>query len=122
MEFGTTLLWITHDMGVVAEIADDVAVMYGGRIVEHASSTQIFNRPVHPYTRALLASFTSGRLAQAKEPFATIEGQPPLDRIPPGCPFHPRCPYALDRCSTEMPEERVEPVRHAVRCHVRSFA
>lgn len=117
-EYGTTLLWITHDMGVVAEIADDVGVMYGGRIVEHASAEDIFHHACHPYTVALLASFTSGRLARAKEPFATIEGLPPLDRIPPGCPFHPRCAYAMDRCSTEVPAERVERVGHSVSCHL----
>ncbi len=117
-EHGTTLLWITHDMGVIAEIADDVGVMYGGRLVEHSSVDELFRHAAHPYTAALLASFTSGRLARAKEPFVTIEGLPPLDRIPPGCPFHPRCAYAMDRCRTKVPAERVESNGHSVCCHL----
>ncbi|MGH9294593.1 MAG: oligopeptide/dipeptide ABC transporter ATP-binding protein, partial [Acidimicrobiales bacterium] len=116
-EHGTTLLWITHDMGVVAEIADDVAVMYGGRIVEHGSADEVFGRPQHPYARALLASFTSGRLAAPKRPFEIIEGLPPVDAIPPGCPFHPRCPSALERCASEMPEVSTDG-GHMVRCHL----
>ncbi|MGH9169425.1 MAG: ABC transporter ATP-binding protein [Acidimicrobiales bacterium] len=116
-EFGTTLLWITHDMGVVAEIADDVAVMYGGRIVEHGTASEVFGQARHPYTRALLASFTSGRAAKAKEPFAAIAGLPPVDHIPPGCPFHPRCALALQVCASEMPAvSRLGD--HMVRCHV----
>jgi len=117
-EFGTTLVWITHDMGVIAELADDVCVMYGGRVVEHSSALTLFKSPRHPYTRALLNSFTSGRRAAAKEPFETIEGLPPVDVVPPGCPFHPRCPYAEARCSTDLPFPTVLPNGHMVRCHL----
>jgi oligopeptide/dipeptide ABC transporter ATP-binding protein len=117
-EHRTTLLWITHDMGVVAEIADDVAVMYGGRIVEHAPARDVFAAPRHPYSQALLSSFTSGRLARPKAPFETIEGSPPVDRIPPGCPFHPRCPLAVDRCRTEVPLPRDAGRDHRVACHL----
>jgi oligopeptide/dipeptide ABC transporter ATP-binding protein len=117
-EHGTTLLWITHDMGVVAEIADDVAVMYGGRVVEHASARDVFHHPVHPYTKALLSSFTSGRLARPKAPFETIEGSPPVDHIPPGCPFHPRCQHAFDRCRVEVPRPRYVGTAHSVSCHL----
>jgi oligopeptide/dipeptide ABC transporter ATP-binding protein len=117
-ELGTTLVWITHDMGVVAEIADDVAVMYGGRIVEHSLAANIFHRPRQPYTKALLSSFSSGRLARPKEPFEAIEGSPPVDHIPPGCPFHPRCPHAFDRCRSEVPELRRVEDDHRVACHL----
>ncbi len=117
-EYRTTLLWITHDMGVVAEIADDVAVMYGGRIVEHSTARNVFATPLHPYTKALLSSFTTGRLARPKTPFETIKGSPPVDRIPPGCPFHPRCPLAVDRCRTEVPLPREAGPAHRVACHL----
>jgi oligopeptide/dipeptide ABC transporter ATP-binding protein len=115
-EHRTTLLWITHDMGVVAEIADDVAVMYGGRIVEHAPARAVFSAPLHPYTKALLSSFTTGRLARPKAPFETIEGAPPVGQIPPGCPFHPRCPLVTDRCRAEVPLPRGS--GHRVACHL----
>ena len=103
-------------MGVVAEIADDVAVMYGGRIVEHAPARAVFAAPLHPYTKALLSSFTTGRLARPKAPFETIEGAPPVGQIPPGCPFHPRCPLVTDRCRTEVPLPRGS--GHRVACHL----
>ncbi len=115
---GTTLMWITHDMGVVAEIADEIAVMYGGRVVENGTAPEVFRDPVHPYTSALLSSFISGRKAAPKEPFLAIEGSPPVDAIPPGCPFHPRCPHAFSPCLEEMPEVRSLPSGHRVSCHL----
>jgi peptide/nickel transport system permease protein len=100
---GTAIMLITHDLGVVASTCDRVAVMYAGQIVELGSLNQVFEAPRHPYTRALLASAT--RLDDPPgEPLPSIAGQPPdLRAIPTGCPFHPRCPEALDRCSREMP-------------------
>ncbi|MGH9291294.1 MAG: ABC transporter ATP-binding protein [Acidimicrobiales bacterium] len=117
-DYGTTLVWITHDMGVVAEIADEIAVMYGGRLVENGSALDVFRRAVHPYTSALLSSFTSGRLAAPKEPFLAIDGSPPVDTIPPGCPFHPRCVDAFGPCPSAVPEMREVAPGHRVACHL----
>jgi peptide/nickel transport system ATP-binding protein len=118
-EFGSAIVMITHDLGVVAEIADDVVVMYAGQIVESGAVGEIFTRPQHPYTWGLLGSLPRlegevGRLAQ-------IPGQPPSLLAPPaGCRFHPRCPYALDVCASEPP--RLAPTagdaRHRSACHL----
>jgi oligopeptide transport system ATP-binding protein len=96
------LILITHDLGVVAEVADRIAVMYAGRIVEHADVHSLYANPCHPYTRALLESIprvdTKGTVLKA------IRGLPPsLTRIPSGCPFHPRCPMAADVCTEVVP-------------------
>ena len=115
---GTTLVWITHDMGVVAELADDIAVLYGGRLAEHGPATGVFGRHAHPYTEALLASFVGGRRAAPKEPFLTIDGAPPVDTIPPGCPFHPRCPHAVTACGVDVPAVRAVAPGHQVACHL----
>ncbi len=112
------VVWITHDMGVVAEIADEVAVMYGGRIVEHAPVAEVFARPLHPYTAALIGSAREEPGTPAKSPFVTIAGQPPSGDVPPGCPFHPRCPIAVSRCSTDVPAVRELGVGHTVACHL----
>jgi oligopeptide/dipeptide ABC transporter ATP-binding protein len=117
-ERGLVVVWITHDMGVVAEIADEVAVMYGGRIVEHAPVRELFARPLHPYTQALIASAREDPDAPPKAPFATIPGQPPTGEVPPGCPFHPRCPVAVARCATDLPPIRELREGHAVACHL----
>jgi oligopeptide/dipeptide ABC transporter ATP-binding protein len=101
--FGTALLLITHNLGIVAESCDRVAVMYAGKIVEQAPVRELFNAPRHPYTRALLGAVP--RLG-SKEPLYSIAGQPPnLASLPDGCPFHPRCPEALARCATEAPRD-----------------
>ncbi len=112
------VVWITHDMGVVAEIADEVAVMYGGRIVEHAPVDEVFARPLHPYTAALIGSAREEPGTPPKAPFVTIAGQPPSGEVPPGCPFHPRCPIAVARCSTDLPAIRELGVGHTVACHL----
>ncbi len=112
------VVWITHDMGVVAEIADEVAVMYGGRIVEHAPVDEVFARPLHPYTAALIGSAREEPGTPPKAPFVTIAGQPPSGEVPPGCPFHPRCPIAVARCSTDIPAIRELGVGHTVACHL----
>jgi peptide/nickel transport system ATP-binding protein len=102
-ETGMAVILITHDLGVVAGVADRIAVMYAGRIVEHADVHSLYRAPGHPYTRALLASIPHGR--EGREDLRTIRGLPPnLIRTPPGCAFHPRCWLAqLPICATEVP-------------------
>ena len=101
-ETGTAIILITHDLGVVAELADDVAVMYAGRIVEHASVARIFSEPQHPYTIGLLGSIPRLHLEQAR--LAAIEGQVPGPfSAGTGCRFEPRCPFAVERCRAEDP-------------------
>ena len=102
-ELQTAVVLITHDLGVVAGLADRVAVMYGGRVVEEGEVHRIFKAPQHPYTQGLLAC--TPRLDDpATATLTTIPGQPPnLQRLPAGCSFHPRCPYAFERCGRETP-------------------
>jgi oligopeptide/dipeptide ABC transporter ATP-binding protein len=117
-EHGVTFLWITHDMGVVAEIADSVAVMYGGRIVEQGPADAVFEQPAHPYTRALISTVRGAGEAAPKAPFAAIPGSPPSGAIPPGCPFHPRCAFAFAPCPQRMPETTVVSDGHSAACHL----
>ena len=101
-EFGTAIILITHDLGVIADVADDVAVMYAGTIVERAPRDEIFYQPHHPYTEGLLDSMP-GRVERG-QPLRPVKGAPPsLIDLPPGCPFAPRCPYRFDRCDQEVP-------------------
>jgi oligopeptide/dipeptide ABC transporter ATP-binding protein len=101
-ELGMSIIIITHDLGVVAQLADRVAVMYAGRIVENAPVEAIFNNPQHPYTQALVASIP--RLGEQPRRLPTIEGAPPRIREEQiGCSFYPRCPFRLSRCSEERP-------------------
>jgi peptide/nickel transport system ATP-binding protein len=101
-ETGTAIILITHDLGVVAEIADDVAVMYSGRIVERAPVAALFAKPQHPYTIGLLGSIPQLHREQTR--LAAIEGQVPNPLAPAtGCRFHPRCPFAIARCRREEP-------------------
>ncbi|RST14648.1 ABC transporter ATP-binding protein [Streptomyces sp. WAC05374] len=101
-EMGTGLVLITHDLGVVADVADRIAVMYAGRIVETAPVHALYKRPAHPYTQGLLDSVP--RLDHKGRELYAIKGLPPsLSAIPPGCPFHPRCPRAGDVCRVESP-------------------
>ena len=102
-ESDTALILITHDLGVVADIADEVLVMYAGRAAEMASKHDIFYQPHHPYAKGLLESIPSS--SAATERLKPITGQPPsLIRLPSGCAFHPRCAYVMDRCLTEEPQ------------------
>ena len=102
-EHTTAVLLITHDMGVIAETADRVAVMYAGRIAEIGPVAQVIRSPGHPYTAGLMASIPA--LEHRVTRLAQIEGSMPrLDAIPPGCAFNPRCPRAFDRCRGERPE------------------
>jgi oligopeptide transport system ATP-binding protein len=111
------LILITHDLGVVADVADQIAVMYAGRIVEEADVFEIYAQPAHPYTKGLLESIP--RLDQKGRELAAIGGLPPnLMRIPPGCPFNPRCSYAQDVCRVDPPPPLREVVYHrSAACH-----
>jgi len=102
-DFGSAIIFITHDLGVVAETADDVLVMYAARVVEHADVDQLFGRPQHPYTWGLMGSLP--RLETDLDRLTQIPGQPPsLLRPPAGCRFHPRCPHVMEVCKTTVPE------------------
>ncbi len=110
------MILITHDLGVVADVADRIAVMYAGRIVEHADVRSLYRAPAHPYTKGLLNSIP--RLDQRGGKLATIRGLPPnLMRIPSGCPFHPRCPYAQQVCVDVVPHDLVLGDGRTSACH-----
>jgi oligopeptide/dipeptide ABC transporter ATP-binding protein len=114
---GTAIIFITHDLGVIAEMADHVAVMYAGTVVEKAPVAELFGSPLHPYTRALLKSIPG--LRNRPRRLTTIEGQPPLlDRDITGCPFRPRCAEAIGRCATDWPPLIELAPRHATACWV----
>jgi len=118
-DFGSAILIITHDLGVVAETADDVLVMYAARVVEQTSVDQLFGRPQHPYTWGLMGSLP--RLETDVERLTQIPGQPPsLLRPPAGCRFHPRCPHVMEICKTTVPElvpTQKDP-EHLQACHL----
>src|SRR5919206_2968830 len=103
-QHGLALIFITHNLGIVAKMCDQLAVMYAGRVVESGPVSQIFNNPSHPYTEALLTSIP--RMSDSRQRLTAIEGQPPdLSALPPGCSFAPRCPEVFDRCRTQAPPE-----------------
>jgi peptide/nickel transport system ATP-binding protein len=114
-ETGMSIILITHDLGVVAEMADEVAVMYAGRVVERAAATDLFASPQHPYTLGLLGSVP--RLDEDRDRLLAIEGAvPPPFALPKGCRFHPRCPFAIEACTRGQPAlEEVED-GHLVAC------
>ncbi len=114
-EMGLAVLFISHDLGVVAEMCDDVAVMYAGQLVERSSADDVFFRPRHPYTGALLEAIPRPNLTGGR--LAAIPGMvPPAHDWPSGCRFHPRCAHAVDRCRDEAPELVGDGA--AVRCHL----
>ncbi len=116
-EFGASVLLITHDLGVVAEMCDNVAVMYAGHIVEHTDVDTIFSNPLHPYTKGLNKSIP--RLDVDMERLETIKGLVPnLIDLPSGCPFHPRCSYCSAKCMKEMPVLKEAADNHLVKCHL----
>ncbi|HMN26841.1 MAG TPA: ABC transporter ATP-binding protein [Caldilineaceae bacterium] len=117
-ETGTAILLITHDMGVIAEMCDSVAVMYAGQIVEYTSVKTLFDKPLHPYAEGLLAAIPV--LGEHRETLAVIPGSVPnLINLPFGCKFSPRCPYVKDICRSDTPPlVEVEP-GHQVRCYMR---
>lgn len=115
-ETGMALLFITHDLGLSAEVADRIAVMYAGRIVETGPAAEVYLESRHPYTRGLLDSIP--RAAQKGQRLTPITGSPPpLTNIPSGCSFHPRCPRAADECVTERPALRQVLPGHSSACH-----
>ena len=114
-ETGTALIWISHDLSVVAGLADEVAVMYGGRIVEHGSTAAVIERPRHPYTRGLIGSVPSRN--QRGRPLQQIPGvMPSLLALPTGCSFRPRCAYAGPACQQRPMATDPEP-GHRLWCH-----
>ncbi|MEZ4597332.1 MAG: ABC transporter ATP-binding protein [Chloroflexota bacterium] len=121
---GIGILFVSHDLGVVRRIADRVAVMYLGRIVETGSSEAVWRLPRHPYTRALAASIPTGSASwRVGHGVPRLEGEPPSPvDVPPGCRFHPRCPIAIDRCRTDDPMLRPFPPDVQVACHLAELA
>ncbi len=114
-ETGAAIIFITHDFGIVARMCDRVAVMYAGKIVEIADVEDLFYKPQHPYTQALLGSVPD--LEEDVDWLTSIEGQPPqLDNMPVGCSFQPRCVHAFDRCDEEYPPEYLVGNKHIARC------
>ncbi|SCY54392.1 ABC transporter ATP-binding protein [Desulfoluna spongiiphila] len=114
-KFDTAMIMITHDLGIVAETCDRVAIMYAGRIVEEATTELLYANPKHPYTKGLFASIPN--VEEERESLAVIPGLPPDPTdMPKGCPFHPRCDKAMARCSTEIPQPVVREDGHMVAC------
>ncbi len=114
-ELGTAIVLITHDLGVIAELADDVVVMYAGKVVERCAASRLFAEPQHPYTIGLLGSIP--RLDRDAGRLSAIEGiVPDAAAHPAGCRFHPRCPFAIDRCSKEIPPLVEMTPGHSVAC------
>ena len=117
-KLGLAIIFVTHDLGVVAEMCDSVLVMYGGVTAEYADVDTIYNAPRHPYTQELLKSFPD--LSQPEKRLVSIPGYPPkLDELPQGCRFAPRCPLAFDRCAAEMPTlHELNDGYHIASCHL----
>ena len=114
-ELGTAIILITHDLGVVSELADDVIVMYAGRVIERCTAERLFSEPQHPYTVGLLGSIP--RLHLQQERLSAIEGfVPDPAAFPEGCRFHPRCPFAVDQCRNEIPALREIKPNHFAAC------
>ncbi|HEX6440683.1 MAG TPA: ABC transporter ATP-binding protein [Stellaceae bacterium] len=114
-QHGLALIFITHNLGIVAKMCDQLAVMYAGRVVESGPVSRIFNAPSHPYTEALLNAIP--RMSDSGQRLTAITGQPPdLAALPPGCAFAPRCPRAIDRCTTEAPPEFLPEDGRTSRC------
>jgi peptide/nickel transport system ATP-binding protein len=116
--FGLTMLFISHDLAVVSQIADRVAVMYAGNLVELGSKRDIFHSPAHPYTRGLLKAVPDLKTDRA-HPLQTIEGTvPPLHAMPPGCAFEPRCDFRVPECTRSLPPLIEVAAQHWARCPV----
>lgn len=114
-EMGMATIFVTHDVGVAAEISDRIAVMYAGRIVETGTAAEVLKTPKHPYTQGLLSSTVQG--ARPGAPIKAIPGMPPdLARMPPGCAFAPRCPLATSACQAAVPELRAQGAERRVAC------
>src|SRR5437660_5147056 len=112
---GLALIFITHNLGIVAKLCDQLAVIYAGPVVESARVSRIFNAPAHPYTEALLNSIP--KMIDDRQRLTAIDGQPPdLSKLPPGCAFAPRCPRAFDRCLQSVPPETAPEEGRTTRC------
>jgi oligopeptide transport system ATP-binding protein len=117
-QMGMSIIWITHDLGIVAEIADRILVMYAGYVVEEADVFHIFENPLHPYTFCLLKSLPRVD-SKRYERLAIIHGSPPdCIHLPPGCPFMPRCEFAIERCSLENPALELVENEHRIACWI----
>jgi peptide/nickel transport system ATP-binding protein len=116
-KYGTSMILISHDLSIIAELADKVAIMYAGKIVEFAPSLELYKSPLHPYTQKLLKSIP--RLREKVDRLEFIPGVPPDLRNPPsGCRFHPRCPYVMDICKKVEPQLVEVKPNHYVACHL----
>jgi len=117
-DYGTSVMFITHDLGVIAQLVDRDVVMYAGRTVEIASVYDLFEKPLHPYTKGLLKSIPkTSRKGGKREELEPIPGSVPNPaNLPPGCPFHPRCEWAIDVCRSESPSIEVTENGHSVMC------
>ena len=114
-ELGTAIILITHDLGVIAELADDVIVMYAGQVIERCAAPRLFSEPHHPYTVGLLGSIPRLHLEQSR--LSAIEGiVPDAAAFPQGCRFHPRCPFAVDQCRSEIPVLKEVKTNHYAAC------
>jgi oligopeptide/dipeptide ABC transporter ATP-binding protein len=114
---GLAIVLVTHDLGVVAELCDQVVVLYGGRVAEYGSVDQIYNSPKHPYTQKLLESFPD--IQRPGSALASIPGTPPrLTDLPPGCRFEPRCFARLERCRHQSPPLHEVAANHLAACHL----
>jgi oligopeptide/dipeptide ABC transporter ATP-binding protein len=116
-KLGLSIIFVTHDLGVVAEMCDSVLVMYGGVMAEYSDVDTIYNSAQHPYTQELLKAFPD--LSKPEKRLASIPGYPPrLDNLPTGCRFAPRCPRAIERCHTEAPDLHILDKNHVASCHL----
>jgi len=112
---GMAMIYISHDIAVIAEVSEKIGVMYAGRLVEWAKSEEIFHRPIHPYTAALMSAFPS--VTGPKRELAMLSGEPPdLLHPPPGCRFHPRCPFATEICKEQVPDFKDHGGGHYAAC------
>ena len=115
-KLGMSMIYISHDIAVIAEVTDKIGVMYAGRLVEFATAEEIFKHPLHPYTYGLMGAFPS--IIGPKRELATLPGEPPdLINPPTGCRFHPRCPFVTEICKTQVPEYRDMGGGHYVACY-----
>ena len=117
-ELGLTYIFISHDLGVVRHISDRVAVMYLGKIVEVSKTEDLYNRPLHPYTQALLSAVPINHPDEVKERVILTGDVPNAVKPPSGCAFHPRCPVAMDMCSKVQPVPTIHDGNHTVSCHL----
>ncbi|MEM2351525.1 MAG: ABC transporter ATP-binding protein [Thermoproteota archaeon] len=116
-KLGLSMIVISHDLSVIAQTCNKVAIMYAGEIVEYGEASSVYKKPLHPYTQKLIMAFPS--IASPKSELASIPGFPPdLIAPPPGCRFHPRCPYAKEICRTKNPDTITLDKSHSVKCHL----